>query len=310
MAEPEEYEGSDAAPLPSRIAALIVERVKLLNLEPGSHLAEQGLADAFHVSRTPVRIALRMLEANGVVERRHNCGYFLREQMHVTPGEDIFYGGAAIDPLYLQIAEDRLTGLLPMRFTEAELARRYQLGKARLARLLARMTREGWLDRRPGHGWEFQPVLTSPDAFEQANRFRMLIEPAALREAGYRVDQDAFARLRTQLEALLAAGEGQFSAIETFQLGALFHETIVAASGNLFLLDALRRVNRMRRLLEYRVRKDHSRVVEECTDHLHLLDLLEQGRRGEAVAFLRRHLAKVTRIKLDRLRAVQAEAAA
>jgi DNA-binding GntR family transcriptional regulator len=303
----EEREAGDAVPLPSRIAALIVERVKFLKLAPDSHLAEQSLADAFHVSRTPVRIALKILEAKGMVERRRNCGYFVLEQIYSAPGEEMFFEESATDPFYLQIAEDRLNGDLPMRFTEAELARRYQLSKARLARLLARMTREGWLDRRPGHGWEFQPVLTSPDAFDQANRFRILIEPAALMEPGYQVDEVAFKRVRAQLQALLVAGEGRFSAIETFQVGVVFHETIVAGSGNLFLLDALRRVNRLRRLIEYRARKDHSRVVEECTDHLQLLDLLEQGRRAEAVTVLRCHLEKVSRIKLDRLRAAQAE---
>ena len=161
------------------------------------------------------------------------------------------------------------------------------------------MSKEGWLDRLPGHGWEFQPVLTSPDAFEQSYRFRLLIEPAALMEPGYRVDKATLDRLRAQQQAMLDGGIRRFSSVETFHAGARLHEAIVAASGNMFLIDAIRRVNRVRRLIEYPVHKDRSRLVRECTDHLHLLDLLERGERLEAARFLRGHLERAREVKLD-----------
>jgi DNA-binding GntR family transcriptional regulator len=292
-----DQEAKELPPLPRRLATQIIERAKMLNLPAGSHLAEQTLAKAFRVSRTPVRLALHLLEDRNIVESRPNRGYFLRlppDRLGTFPAT---FEEPADDDLYLQIAEDRLAGLLPKRFTEAELARRYNLGKARMARLLGRMTKEGWLDRLPGHGWEFQPVLTSVDTYEQSYRFRMLIEPAALQEPGYRIDEAAFARVRAQQRALLEGGVKKFSRIEMFQLGALFHETIVAGSGNAFLLDGLRRVNKVRRLFEYRINKDPSRLVRECTDHLRLLDLLEAGKRGEAVEFLKRHLDRARQLK-------------
>lgn len=292
-------EANDLPPLPRRLATQIVAHAKTLELPAGSHLAEQTLANTFRVSRTPVRLALRLLEHMDIVESRPNCGYFLR-----MPGERLgdlpmTADEPADDDLYLQIAEDRLAGDLPERFTEAELVRRYHLGRARMARLLGRMTKEGWLDRLPGHGWAFQPVLNSVDSYEQSYRFRMLIEPAALQEPGYRIDKAAFARVRAQQLALLDGGLERFTRIEMFQCGALFHETIVGASGNAFLLDGLRRVNKVRRLFEYRINKDLSRVVRECTDHLKLLDLLECGEREEAVAFLREHLDRARQVKTD-----------
>lgn len=299
MSRPREAGEDQGLALPNRLALLIVERAKALRLGAGDHLAEQALADAFRVSRTPVRLALQILEETGVVERRPNCGFFLREAMAQLPRPELALEESPEDPIYLEIAEDRLAGRLDIRFTEAELARRYRLSKSRLARLLARMNKEGWLDRLPGHGWEFQPVLTSPDAYEQSYRFRMLVEPAALMEPGYRVDKATFERLRAQQRAMLNGGIKRFSTVETFQAGASFHETIVAASGNIFLIDAIRRVNRVRRLIEYRVHKDRGRLVRECTDHLQLLDLLEQGKRLEAVAFLRKHLGRARDIKLD-----------
>jgi DNA-binding GntR family transcriptional regulator len=43
-------------------------------LKPGDRLDEMGLAERFGVSRTPVREALRRLEATGMVQRRPNRG--------------------------------------------------------------------------------------------------------------------------------------------------------------------------------------------------------------------------------------------
>ncbi|MGH6863661.1 MAG: GntR family transcriptional regulator [Methylocella sp.] len=53
-----------------RVADDIVEGVLL----PGARLEELALADRFGVSRTPIREALRYLEATGLVEKRPNRG--------------------------------------------------------------------------------------------------------------------------------------------------------------------------------------------------------------------------------------------
>lgn len=50
------------------------------------------------------------------------------------------------------------------------------------------------------------------------------------------------------------------------------------------------RVNRMRRLLEYRTAIDHARLTAQCTDHLRILDHLEEGEIRQASDLMRRHL--------------------
>lgn len=301
--EMSEADGAGSPKLPARLAAHIIEYAKLHDMPVGSHLREQALADAFRVSRTPVRMALRHLEEMDIVECKPNRGFFLKQtSARLANGAPVAAPPEDDDPLYFEIAEDRVAGRLDIRFTETELMRRYGVTRARLMRLLARMTREGWLDRLPGRGWEFQPMLNSPASYEQSYRFRLVIEPAALMEPDYTVDAAAFARARAQQGAMLAGGILLYSRAETFQIGAQFHETIVAASGNAFLLDGLRRVNRVRRLIEYRAHKERTRLVQECKDHLRLLDLLEAGRRDDAVAFLRGHLdrARETKLPLSR----------
>jgi DNA-binding GntR family transcriptional regulator len=77
-----------------------------------------------------------------------------------------------------------------------------------------------------------------------------------------------------------------------------FHETVVAGAQNRFLLDSLRTINQMRRVVEYGTRLDRSRLHRQCEEHLMLIELLRQGERMEASQFLRQHLnaARITKI--------------
>src|SRR5262245_864582 len=59
------------------LAARILEYVSDLRLEPGTHIPEQGLADRFQVSRTPIRLALGRLAKAGAVEHKPHRGFFV-----------------------------------------------------------------------------------------------------------------------------------------------------------------------------------------------------------------------------------------
>ena len=224
-------------------------------MEAGANLTEQELADAFRVSRaSPHGAAGAAREKPGrkPAEPRLLSHAKGGRQADTDNGIEAAQEGADEDPLHFQIAEDRLTGVLGERCTEAELARRYEASRARVVRLLAQMAQEGWVERLPGHGWLFQPVLTSRAAYDQGYRYRMLIEPAALFEPGYYLPPDVIAEARNQQLAMLAGGFQHWSRSESFGANASFHEVIVGGASNPFLLGGLRRVNRLRRLHEYR----------------------------------------------------------
>jgi DNA-binding GntR family transcriptional regulator len=89
---------------------------------------------------------------------------------------------------------------------------------------------------------------------------------------------------------LLAGGIHQVSAAELFELNSQLHEAIAQCSGNPFIVDALRRVNRLRRLVVYRRIRSREPDETHCAQHVRLLDLLLEGDREGAAAFLRRHL--------------------
>jgi DNA-binding GntR family transcriptional regulator len=68
----EEYDG--AGILSDRVRREIADRIISGELRPGQELDEKKLADAFRVSRTPIREALRQLAAAQLVEwRPHQC---------------------------------------------------------------------------------------------------------------------------------------------------------------------------------------------------------------------------------------------
>lgn len=281
------------------LAARIVEHLREAGERPGAHIAEQKLADHFRVSRTPIRQALALLAESKAVERRPNRGYFLalapeavEERARDSEDDE--------ESLYYRIAEDRLTRVIDERVTEMALVRRYGATRARIRALLSRMAQEGWVVRLPGHGWSFEPAIASVEGYESSFRFRSVIEPAALRQPGYRLSPEAIASLRARQQELLSGGASRLPPAEIFEIGATFHEALVGGSGNPFLLDAMRRVNALRRLIEYRTKRSRETLVRQCREHLQLLELIEKGKLERAARLLEDHLgtARESKAKL------------
>ena len=282
--------------LSGKLAQRILQYIDDQELLPGEHLGEASLAVHLQVSRTPVRTALKVLADMGVVENHPNRGYFLRPDAPIRELATIADEG---DATYFQIGEDRLSGLLPDRVTESELLRRYALTRTQLSRLLRRMTQEGWVERLPGKGWGFLPVLNTEDGYVQMYQFRAVVEPAALLLPGYSLGAELSAKLRRQQGALLGSKAGRFSRAELFQIGAFFHEAIVSGARNDLMTEAVRRANQLRRLMEYRYRAKVSpaRIIDECGEHLHLLGMIDRGELRQASEFLREHLESALRRK-------------
>lgn len=284
---------------PTPIAAQLVALIQNEDWSVGTHLRAQALADRLRVSRSPVNEALQLLEDKGVVLRERNRGYFLAKAAAEIRPELLQDVGANEEDVtstaYFKIAEDRLEGRLSDTFSEASLKTRYQLTPAQLTAVLTRIAQEGWAERKPGYGWEFSSMLTTPDSLLQSYRLRLALEPAALLEPGYRLDKQVLARCRAAENHLLDGGIETATADELHDRGVLFHESLIEASGNAFFIDTIRRVNRVRRLLSYRSMRDRSRYVEHCQQHLAILQLLEQERNEEASAALREHLGSTLR---------------
>jgi DNA-binding GntR family transcriptional regulator len=194
------------------------------------------------------------------------------------------------DEVYAAFAADRLDGRLSADVTEAELMRRYGLSRPELQRLLDRIAAEGWIARLPGYGWRFADTLSSPEAYEDTLAFRAVIEPAAISQAGYRLSANVIERLRQRQLRILGGELERMSLSEVFESGCEFHEEIMRGIDNPFFVDALKRVNSIRRLFTYRTFADRQGMQQHVKDHLRLLDLLEAGRNADAAKLMVRHL--------------------
>lgn len=271
------------------------------DLQAGQMLAERALAERFDVSRSPIRQALQRLQEQGRVVPRPEGGYTVassprRPALAIQLPEQI----GAVETVYLNMAEDRLEGRLPDKISESDLMRRYGLTKAQLGTVLQRIVHEGWIERLPGHGWRFLPILTSPETYDQGYRFRILIESAALLEPGFQVDEAALRKCLAEQQALIDGAVEWASPAQLFDANTRLHETIAGFSGNVFILESLRRINRLRRLMEYRKAVDREAAARRCREHKVLIELLLKGQREAASDFIRLHLRDAAREKSAR----------
>ncbi|WP_235953647.1 GntR family transcriptional regulator [Noviherbaspirillum galbum] len=278
----------------SSITKQIVELIKTEAWDAGRHLPAQMLADRLRVSRQPVNDALALLHEKGIVTREHRRGYFVARPLTESMSEIVSHLGLAesdvVTGTYFRIADDLLRGSLPQEFSEQLIKTRYDLTATQLNAVLGRIAKEGWAQRKPGYGWAFSAMLTTPDSLLQSYRLRLALEPAALLEPGFRLERSVLEQCRATELRLLHGGIESATADELHDRGVRFHESLVEASGNAFFIDTIQRVNRVRRLLSYRSMAQRERYPEHCRQHLHILDLLERERNDEASAFIREHL--------------------
>lgn len=272
------------------LASRIVEKIRREHLPVGHRLTEQGLCDELGVSRSPVRKALQYLATTGVVTSEPNKGYQVAKPTSEVARVLVPARPDSDEAVYMAIADDRLADELDTEITETVLMDRYDASRLQVQRVLNRMAREGIVERKPGRGWMFQPLLNTPEAYRESYRFRMIIEPASLLEPGYAIDVAELDNCYREQCELLGGAIEKWPRSELFKPGVHLHETIVAGAHNRLLLDALRKVNQLRRLVEYRAKMDRTRMRQQCEEHLVLIDLVRRGERVEASHYLRQHL--------------------
>lgn len=274
-----------------RLANQILEAVREGRFEVGHHLREQQFGDLLQVSRTPVRAALSLLAERGVVEARRNQGFFLKASSEELHRFSLEVPSTADQDLYSDIVQDRLADQLPASFTQAEIARRYDVDRTLLQRTLSRLVDDGLLERNAGRGWTFLPTLDTGMALQNSYDFRKIIEPQGLLLPTFRPDPAVLERLRIQHLYLESHPRiGTVDARQLFDTDAHFHETIAGFSGNVFLLQSIQQQNRLRRLLEFGGYVNRRRVRDWCREHLAILDAIASGDNAVAAEVMLTHL--------------------
>ncbi len=149
--------------LVDKLAAQLQARVLNGELPSGTRLRQEALAEEFGVSRTPVREALRKLQASGIVELRPHRGALVRG---LSPREirDAYQVRAELEALAAEVAA--------LRIRQEQLERLHQ-AQAQFREALRRMTRRTRNGRR-------RLSETDISAWGRANdEFHQVIQEAA-----------------------------------------------------------------------------------------------------------------------------------
>ena len=114
------------------IALVIEEAIVSGELAPGSLLRQEQLSERFHVSRTPIREALRRLDALGLVDFHANRGVRVRTVARAELHES-FLVRAELEALATELAAERMTreDLLELEAAERRFSRLTQELRAR-----------------------------------------------------------------------------------------------------------------------------------------------------------------------------------
>ena len=241
-----------------------------------------------------MRAALRVLGEQKIVEARPHRGYVLRHDAKAIEA-GIELPASSDERLYLQIARDYLSGVLPESTTETELMRRYDVSRHLVLATLALLSEEGIIHRGMGREWRFRDVLKYSRGREESYELRLMVEPSALLLPTFRIVRSELEEMRKLQRKLLDAAEAGCSHREVFHTDASFHELLAKFSGNGFVLAAIRQQNRLRRLLEYQINLDSKRVRTWCLEHISVIDALLEDDLQLAVSCLTEHLENARR---------------
>jgi len=91
-----------------RIAATLKEEILAGKYPPGTRIRQEDIAHQFGASRSPVREALRMLDADGLITLVAHTGAWISE-LSLTQCEEMYQIRERIEPLYLRLSIPELT---------------------------------------------------------------------------------------------------------------------------------------------------------------------------------------------------------
>jgi DNA-binding GntR family transcriptional regulator len=274
-----------------RVARDIVALARRENWPSGHHLTKLMLAKTIGTSHNPVEAALAHLARMGIVRHEMDRGYFLARSAQRLGTSARKLAPSGDDPLHRKIADARLGHRLPDTVTETDLIRRFAATRSAVRKVLARIQQEGWAERRAGHGWAFLPLIDSVAAYEDNYEIRRVIEPACILGSRFTADRTELEALKQQQTFMAGGGYGEMTPVEWADINAHFHETLARWSGNRFMLQTMRRINQLRKLVEYRaVSGNPAARARQAAEHLRILEAIERGDRSAAAKLLCKHL--------------------
>jgi DNA-binding GntR family transcriptional regulator len=274
--------------LQAELARRILRLLKDQGAQAGHHLVELDLCRAFGVSRTPVRGALKLLAADGVVTARAGRGFVLARLPAGVSDDTTSAEDEEDQRLFDAFAGARAAGELGDEFTQQEVVRRFDVRLGPVMRVLRQLAELGLVERKPGNGWAFAPDPAR--ILGESYAFRRALEPQMLLQPGFRLDRGWADKARSQHQKLRKKPWRSGDGVSFHGVNADFHEQLARGCGNRAMLKAVQRQNQLRQFLIGQWEYPMEQVYSAIDDHLEILAALDAGYADKAAALMLHHL--------------------
>jgi DNA-binding GntR family transcriptional regulator len=179
------------------------------------------------------------------------------------------------------------------RISDKQLATELDVSRTPVREALLQLQTEGLVVMRPQSG-TFVLDMTVEEVREICAA-RAIIETGAMRLAAEAGAADLIGRLGLLVgRAAIALGDSDLAQCD--ELDCQFHEGIVAASCNGYLIRAYSGISDKLRALRHRLPREPDRMAKAIAQHRHIIDLWAAGRVDQATAEISSHVVNVARL--------------
>lgn len=237
---------------------VLAKNIKSGKLPAGTRLYTAAVADRLGISRPPAKRAIEMLASEGLLSALPKQGYqvggpdisatAVRENLHLLDLDLSMMTNQSSTPLAPRWGEvhDRLKGQLlnvipfgTFQISESAVAETYGVSRTVAHEALARLDAEGIVRKNRTSHWTAGPL--SVRMLDEAQEIRILLEPAALVQAGPDMSREELLAIRAALRNAAADGPA-LSTPRLAELETALHVTCLAALKNRKLHDLLMRL--------------------------------------------------------------------
>ncbi|BBQ02543.1 hypothetical protein BSFA1_76710 (plasmid) [Burkholderia sp. SFA1] len=282
-----------------RTYRLLREMIEDGRITPGERLLEAQVAKSFCISRSPARIALAALCADGIVVESEGRGYCVAGAV----SGDRAGKPAVLDKLeitsapqwqrmYAELERELCTRVLfgSVRITEEGLAEHFAVSRTVARGVMARMHSVGQLSQdRNGH-WIAEQVTR--ERIEHLFEIRRLLEPTALLHAAHHVPREFLEAVRARLVGVIEAGHRGGAEMDTAETD--LHIDLLSHCPNKEIVLALSRTQVLfvptRYLRDPYLEIPYQLISDAFTEHLQIVDDILAGKPERAAQALTDHI--------------------
>jgi DNA-binding GntR family transcriptional regulator len=291
-------------------------------LTPGLVLLEGAIAEAFRVSRAPVQMALRRLHRAGHVQRFEGRGYVVLAAAGtplVPIRSSLSLSGLDVSILprtpqdnsragWTRVAADTqrtIEAAEPFgrfRLSESRMASHFGVSRTVVRDVLGRLHERGIITKDERSHWLVGPLTDA--SLREMYEARIILEPAALRQAAGRLDRATLAAMLERVEM----ARTQLPRVDPTlmeQIDQDLHVDCVQHIGNRHLIDLIQRSHAslkashmLTRFLEWGIESG------SVTEHALIFEALLQGATEAGAEALKVHLERSLERALTQLKVI------